>query len=232
MELKLVIEALLFAAEKPLPPKRIQAMLKDAAGCAPTPETEPYANLKEDEIRAALDQLETDYIARSSGIMVQEIADGFQVRTRPQAAVWVEQLFDDPKATRLSQPAIETLAIIAYRQPISRADIEAVRGVAVDGVVATLLDRKLIHIAGRSDQPGRPLLYETTQQFLEDFGLKNLTELPNADELRTIELRRATPMEAVPDVEQQQIPLNENPSPAQEDRPAGQPPVEAAQPES
>lgn len=230
MQLKLVIEALLFAAEKPLLVKRIQAMLKDAAGCAPTPETEPYIALEEEEIRAAMAELEADYTARNSGLMVQEISDGFQIRTRPQYAVWVEQLFDDPKTMRLSQPAIETLAIIAYRQPISRADIEAVRGVAVDGVVATLLERKLIRIAGRSEQPGRPLLYDTTPQFLEEFGLKNLNELPNADELRTIELRGLKPPEA-PTAEQTPL-FNENTGTAQEDRPAGQPTAEAAQPES
>lgn len=233
MELKLVIEALLFAAEKPLPVKRIQSMLKDAAGCAPTPETEPFVALKEEEVRAALDLLETDYIGRGSGLMVQEIADGFQIRTRPAAAVWVEQLFDGPKVMRMSQPAIETLAIIAYRQPISRADMEAVRGVAVDGVVTTLLERKLIRIAGRSDQPGRPLLYETTPQFLEEFGLKNLNELPNADELRTIELRRPGMAEPEkPTAEQPPLFENENQPPAQEDRPAGQPVADAAQPES
>ncbi len=226
----MVIEALLFAAEKPLPAKSIQAMLKNAGGCAPTPETEPYLNLEEDDIKTAISALEADYQARNSGLMVQEIAEGYQIRTRPEAAVWVEQLFDDPKAVRLSQPAIETLAIIAYRQPISRADIEAVRGVAVDGVVATLLDRKLIRIAGRSEQPGRPLLYETTPQFLEDFGLKNLNELPNADELRSIELHR--PAEPEGPKEEQPPLFNENPGPAPEDRPAGQPVAEAPQPES
>ncbi|PAW77076.1 MAG: SMC-Scp complex subunit ScpB [Verrucomicrobia bacterium Tous-C9LFEB] len=230
MELKLVIEALLFAAEKPLLVKRIQTMLKDAAGCAPTPETEPFHSLKEEEIRQALTDLDTDYVTRGSGLMVQEIAEGFQIRTRPQYAVWVEQLFDGPKVSRMSQPAVETLAIIAYRQPISRADIEAVRGVAVDGVVATLLERKLIRIAGRSEQPGRPLLYETTPIFLEEFGLKNLNELPNADELRTIELRRANPPET-PTAEQPPL-FNENPEPAQEDRPVGQPAADAPQPES
>ncbi len=224
----MVIEAMLFAAEKPLPAKRIQTMLKNAGGCAPTPETEPFLNLDEEEVRAAAAALEEDYVARGSALMVQEIGEGYQIRTRPIAAVWVEQLFDDPKSVRLSQPAIETLAIIAYRQPISRSDIEAVRGVAVDGVVATLLDRKLVRIAGRSDQPGRPLLYETTPQFLEDFGLKNLNELPNADELRSIELRRVTPPET-PTAEQPPL-FNENPGPAQEDRSTGQSPTEAAQP--
>ncbi len=120
-------------------------------------------------------------------MMVQGIAGGYQLKSRQEYAVWTNRLFDQPKPTRLSQPALETLAVIAYRQPISRAEIESVRGVAVDGVVATLMERKVIAIAGRSEQPGRPLLYETTGIFLELFGLKNLDELPNADELRRLQ---------------------------------------------
>ena len=122
-----------------------------------------------------------------SSLMVQGIAGGYVLKTRPEFAVWTNKLFDQPKAPRLSQPALETLAVIAYRQPIGRAEIESVRGVAVDGVVATLLERKVIRVAGRSEQPGRPLLYETTPLFLELFGLKNLDELPNADELRRLQ---------------------------------------------
>ena len=116
--------------------------------------------------------------------MVQGVAGGYQLKTRADYAVWTNRLFDAPKAPRLSQPGLETLAVIAYRQPIGRAEIESVRGVAVDGVLATLLERKVVRVAGRSEQPGRPLLYETTPLFLEMFGLKNLDELPNADELR------------------------------------------------
>jgi len=119
--------------------------------------------------------------------MVQGIAGGHTLKSRPEFAPWISRLFDQPKPAKLSQPALETLAVIAYRQPISRAEIESVRGVAVDGVVATLMERKVIAIAGRSEQPGRPLLYETTPIFLELFGLKNLDELPNADELRRLQ---------------------------------------------
>ncbi len=115
--------------------------------------------------------------------------------TRPDFAPWLRQLFPENRPARLSAPAVETLAIIAYRQPVTRADIEAVRGVAVDGVMQTLLDRGLVRIAGRAEVPGRPLLYETTQFFMEHFGLKTLDELPNAHELRKVELPTATPPE-------------------------------------
>ena len=124
------------------------------------------------------------------------------LKTRPESAVWTNRLFEQPKAPRLSQPALETLAVIAYRQPIGRAEIESVRGVAVDGVVATLLERKVIRVAGRSEQPGRPLLYETTPVFLELFGLKNLEELPNADELRRLQ---PPEISHAPEQQQQQL---------------------------
>src|SRR4029079_8224464 len=99
-------------------------------------------------------------------------------------ARWVRQLFPAARPARLTPPSLETLAIIAYRQPITRADVEAVRGVAIESVLQTLMERGLVRIAGRADVPGRPLLYETTQFFLEHFGLRNLSELPNAEELK------------------------------------------------
>jgi segregation and condensation protein B len=97
----------------------------------------------------------------------------------------VRQLYPGPKPARLSPPALETLAIIAYRQPLTRAEIEGVRGVSIEGVLQNLMERGLVKIAGRAELPGRPLLYETTQFFLEHFGLRSLDELPNAEELRT-----------------------------------------------
>jgi segregation and condensation protein B len=102
----------------------------------------------------------------------------------PAYAPWVRQLFPAVKPARLTPPSLETLAIVAYRQPITRADVEAVRGVAVDGVLQSLMERGLVKIAGRAEVPGRPLLYETTEFFLEHFGLRDLDELPNAEELR------------------------------------------------
>ena len=114
-----------------------------------------------------------------------EKAGGWQLVTHPDCAGWVRQFFPGPKPARLSPPALETLAIIAYRQPITRADVEAVRGVTVEGVLQNLMERGLVKIGGRAELPGRPLLYETTQFFLDHFGLRNLDELPNAEELRT-----------------------------------------------
>ena len=113
--------------------------------------------------------------------------------SEPAYANWVRQLFPAARPARLTPPSLETLAIIAYRQPITRADVEAVRGVAVDGVLQSLMERGLVKIAGRAEVPGRPLLYETTQFFMEHFGLRNLDELPNADELRQRYLPTATP---------------------------------------
>jgi segregation and condensation protein B len=230
MELTKVIEALLFAAEKPLTIKDLLATFKDAATAAPGPETEALQKIREGDVRAAIETLEKQYAGRGSGLIIQQVAGGFQMRTCPETVAWVEQLFDRQKASRLSQPALETLAIIAYRQPISRADIEAVRGVAVDGVVATLLERGLIRIAGRAELPGRPLIYETTARFMEDFCLKSLDELPNVEELRKMELQKhhqaakkaELPLQASP------APTHENQHPAPADRSAGSPAAEIA----
>ncbi len=190
MELPRILEALLFASDKPLPLSRFVQILRDAAQAEPGDATEAYANLKEGEVEEALQQLQAGYAEAGAGVALIEVAGGYQLRSQADAATWVRLLFEDAKPPRLSQPALETLAIIAYRQPISRAEMESVRGVAVDGVVATLVERKLIKIAGRSEQPGRPLLYATTPAFLEEFGLKALDELPNADELRRMQLQK------------------------------------------
>ncbi|PTY06698.1 SMC-Scp complex subunit ScpB [Verrucomicrobia bacterium LW23] len=186
MDLHRVIEALLYASDKPLPIKRIQAVLRSAAENSPTDATAALAKTGEKEIRKAIDALEAVYEQERAGLTVLELQEGYQLRTRPLAAPWVRELFDGPKPARISQPALETLAVVAYRQPISRSEMEAVRGVAVDGVVASLLERRLIRIAGRSEGPGRPLLYETTPEFLIEFGLRSLKDLPNAEELRRL----------------------------------------------
>jgi segregation and condensation protein B len=187
MDLPRIVESLLFATDRPLTPKALAHALHQAAKFSPSPETASYEKTSLSEIEAAIKQLNVQLTADGSSLMVQGIAGGYVLKTRAEFAVWTNKLFDQPKAPRLSQPALETLAVIAYRQPIGRAEIESVRGVAVDGVVATLLERKVIRVAGRSEQPGRPLLYETTPLFLELFGLKSLEELPNADELRRLQ---------------------------------------------
>jgi segregation and condensation protein B len=140
-----------------------------------------------------------EYIQQSRAFQLVEKAEGWQLATDPGLAKWVRQLFPAPKPARLSSPALETLAIIAYRQPITRADVEAVRGVNIDGVLQTLMERGLVKIAGRAEIPGRPLLYETTQFFLDHFGLRNLDELPNAEELRRRYLPVAQPVAGIGD---------------------------------
>ena len=217
MDLYRIVEALLFATDRPLTPKAVAHALREAAKFSPTPETAAYEKTRLEDIEAAIEELGRKLEESGSSLMVQGIAGGYQLKTRPEFAIWTNKLFDQPKAPRLSQPALETLAVIAYRQPMGRAEIESVRGVAVDGVVATLLERKVIRVAGRSEQPGRPLLYETTPLFLELFGLKNLDELPNADELR-----RLQPPEPPPHApEQQQLEVGLVPADAAPASPSG-----------
>jgi segregation and condensation protein B len=147
--------------------------------------------VREAEVAGALEQLKLEYVEQARAFQLVEKAEGWQLATEPQYAEWVRQLYPAPKPARLSAPALETLAIIAYRQPIIRADVEAVRGVNIDGVLQTLMERGLVKIAGRAEIPGRPLLYETTQFFLDHFGLRNLDELPNVEELRKRDLPSA-----------------------------------------
>jgi len=190
MTLSRVIEALLFSAQKPL---SIRELTEAVRGATADDESSPneFARVREAEVAAALEQLKIECIEQQRGFQLNEKADGWQLATDPKYAQWVGQLFPAPKPARLRAPALETLAIIAYRQPITRADVEAVRGVNIDGVLQTLMERGLVKIAGRAEIPGRPLIYETTQFFLDHFGLRNLDELPNVEELRTRHLPKA-----------------------------------------
>ena len=187
--LKLVVEAILFASQRPVSMRDLQAILKGASEADKEDSgVAAFASIKEPALRAVIEELETDCGDPSRAYDLRESAAGWQLVTKPVFAPWLRQLFPEYRSARLSAPALETLAIVAYRQPVTRADIEAVRGVAVDGVLQTLLDRALVKIAGRAEIPGRPLLYETTENFMEHFGLRNLDELPNAEELRRIPL--------------------------------------------
>ena len=199
MSLEKVIEALLFSAQKPLSIHEITAAIKGAEGDPASETPNEFARVKNAEVAAALEQLKVEYIQQSRAFQLVEKAEGWQLATDPGFAKWVRQLFPAPKPARLSAPALETLAIIAYRQPITRADVEAVRGVNIDGVLQTLMERGLVKIAGRAEIPGRPLLYETTQFFLDHFGLRNLDELPNAEELRRRYLPVAQPVAGIGD---------------------------------
>jgi len=184
MNLARIIEALLFSAQKPLSTKTIADVLRQA-GAEDEFSPNQFANVRQAEVAAAIEQLKVEYIQHEHGFQLVEKADGWQLASDPKYAQWVRGLFPAPKPARLSSPALETLAIIAYRQPITRADVEAVRGVTIDSVLQTLMERGLVKISGRAEIPGRPLLYETTEFFLDHFGLRNLDELPNVEELRT-----------------------------------------------
>src|SRR6188472_2635112 len=183
MTLSRVIEALLFSAQKPLSIRELTEAIR-GAGAEDEFSPNEFARIREVEVTAVLEQLKIECIEQQRAVQLSEKADGWQLATDPKYSQWVRQLFPAPKRARLSAPALETLAIIAYRQPITRADVEAVRGVNIDGVLQTVMEHGLVKIAGRAEVPGRPLLYETTQFFLDHFGLRNLDELPNVEELR------------------------------------------------
>jgi segregation and condensation protein B len=205
MNLTHVIEALLFAAQKPLTAKELAVAIKGAGGDEELVLNE-FAKVTEAQVAAALEELKIGYVEQSRAFQLAEKSDGWQLVSDPAYAAWVRQLFPAVKPARLTPPSLETLAIIAYRQPITRADIEAVRGVAVDGVLQNLMERGLVKIAGRAEVPGRPLIYETTEFFLEHFGLRDLNELPNAEELRTRYLPVAPQKETAAPVETESAP--------------------------
>ena len=166
-ELKNIVESLLFVADEALSLERLKKTL---------PQADPEA------IREAVAALQADYDARRGGFYLAEVAGGFQFRSRPEYTAWVRRLVD-PKPLRLSKAAMETLAVIAYKQPIIRADIEHLRGVDCGGVLRVLLERKLIRVLGRKEIAGRPLIYATTKIFLETFDLKDLKDLPTPREI-------------------------------------------------
>lgn len=166
-ELKYIIESFLFVSEEPLTLEKMKSAL---------PATDARA------IKEALQTLMVEYDHREGGICLVEVAGGYQLRTRPEYAEWVRKIIQ-PSAQRLSPAALETLAIIAYKQPIMRSDIEHIRGVDAGGILRMLLDRKMIKIQGRKEIPGRPLIYATTRHFLEIFGLKDIKDLPAPKEI-------------------------------------------------
>ncbi len=170
-DIKNIIESFLFVAEEPLTIDRIKSILKQA---------------ERNEIQNALIELSEEYEARKGGFLLREVAGGYQIRTRPEYREWIKLLIQ-PKSLRLSKAALETLAIIAYKQPVIRSDIEYIRGVDCGGILRTLLERKLTRVLGRKDIPGRPLIDDTPKQFLEIFDLKDLKDLPTLEEIEALE---------------------------------------------
>ena len=159
---KAILEALLFASGEPL---TIGAIAK-------------ATSLSEQNIREIIRELTADYRDRNSGVVIAEIADGYEMATDPELAAWIRRMKNVHVSNKLSQPSIETLSIIAYKQPITKVEVDQLRGVNSDAAVKSLLDKRLIKIIGKKESPGRPFLYSTTNEFLQYFGLKNLTELP------------------------------------------------------
>jgi segregation and condensation protein B len=170
-ELKGMLEALLFVHHEPLSLERLVAVLGE---------------IEKSEVRQALEVLRDDYDREGRGLQLVERAGGFQLVTRPDYAPWIKRLDKTKAVPKLSRSALETLAIIAYRQPLVRAEIEEIRRVETAGVLRTLLERKLIRIVGRKEVPGRPILYGTTKDFLKQFGLRDLSELPPLREIKEL----------------------------------------------
>lgn len=188
MELKFVLESLLFSAQKPLNARELRDVLAAAAEHAAGDETvKAFKKVREEMITAVLEELARDHETAARSYRLVCVAGSWQFVTQPEYSTWLKALLGQKaRPSRLSQPALETLAIIAYRQPLTRAEIEQIRGVAVDGVMQTLVERGLVEQVGRAEVIGRPMTYGTTALFLEYFGLRALDDLPAADELRRI----------------------------------------------
>jgi segregation and condensation protein B len=237
MELKYILEALLFAAQKPLSARELREVFAAAVEHAEGDDfVRSLRKVKESELEATLQQLAVEHEQAGRSYRLACVAGAWQFVTQPEYAPWLKALVGHrARPPRLSQPALETLAIIAYRQPITRAEMESVRGVSVDGVIQTLLDRGLVEQVGRAEVVGRPATYGTTPIFLEYFGLRGLEDLPAADELRRLPIEKPPLTTAEPGlatVPPEQLALNpdaaqpapETPPPAPEP-PAQNPPA-------
>ena len=178
-----IVEAILFASDAPLSPGEI---------------ARADESLDEDRVEAALAVLKTEYDDAGHAFELREVSDGVQLMTRPEFAPYLERFDTVPRSSRLSGPALEALAIVAYRQPISRIEVEYIRGVNSTGVIRTLLDRELIAGVGRGEGVGRPVLYGTTPKFMEHFGFPSMEHLPRPEDLPVV-LRERVPLEAKPD---------------------------------
>lgn len=176
-EIKATIENVLLAAGEPVTVDRLAETFQN--------------DVPRKELRQALKDLKEDYASKN--LQILEVADGYQLCTRVEYSDWIKKYLRLDKATRLSQPALDTLSIIAYKQPITRAEVEAVRGVDSSGVIKTLLEKNIVGHAGRKKVLGRPLMYRTTRKFLEYFGLKDLNDMPNLEDFNEAEISGGSP---------------------------------------
>ena len=192
MELKFILESLLFSAQKPMSVKELRDLLANAATTEDADEAaKPFKKTKDEDVTAALEELAHEHETTARSYRLACVAGAWQFVTQPEFSPWLKALVGvKNRPTRLSQAALETLAIIAYRQPVTRAEVEQVRGVNIDGTMQTILERGLVVQSGRAEVVGRPVLYSTTPLFLEYFGLRGLEDLPAADELRRIPVER------------------------------------------
>src|ERR1035438_9583806 len=215
MELKFILESLLFSAQKPMSVKELRDLLTNAATAEDADEAaKPFKKTKDDDVTAALEELAREHETAARSYRLACVAGAWQFVTQPEFSPWLKALVGvKARPSRLSQAALETLAIIAYRQPVTRAEVEQVRGVNVDGTMQTILERNLVEQSGRAEVVGRPALYSTTPLFLEYFGLRSLDDLPAADELRRIPVEHPpSPVTAEPGlatVPPEQLLLNE-----------------------
>jgi len=194
-QLKQVVEVLVFASDIPLPADQIHAIVEEAGI---------------EDISKAVDELNADYRRTDRTFQIIHVGGGYQIVTHENYASWVKKLFQGRLKNKLSQAAMEALSVVAFRQPVSKPEIEAIRGVNCDGVIRTLLERKLITISGRAEGQGKPLLYKTTKEFLRYFGVNDISDLPKPKEIE--ELFKENPLYANPSAENE----GRNPSPKED----------------
>jgi segregation and condensation protein B len=201
MQLTKIVEALLFSYQEPLSVEHMTRAIRETAreifdnarDDAEATAAAPYIKVLEKDVKAAITTLLQHYETDGHSFTLIERATGWRLCAKPEFADWSRALYPEKRTPRLSQAALETLAIIAYRQPITKAAIEAVRGVAVDTLVQQLIDRGLVYVHGRSTLPGKPTLYATTERFLDHFGVREVADLPNAQELQRVPLPEPAP---------------------------------------
>jgi len=192
-QLKSAIEALLFVSNNPLSLDRLKGIFE---------ETQP------EQIHAQILALSHEYDERGAGIMLAEVAGGYQLATRPENVSWIRKFKSVKVSAKLSKPALETLAIVAYKQPITRMEVEAIRGVNIGGIMRNLMERRLVKIVGKKDVPGKPMMYGTTLEFLQYFGLKDLSALPTLKEFQELEAGEEV-MEEIPVAGADTVPSDE-----------------------
>lgn len=181
----------MFNAQRALTAEDIRGVINETAKASEDPQVRAFSKVAIENVQAAIDEIKREFDEANRAFRLICVAGAWQFASKPEFSPWMRTLYGQrQRPPKLSQPALETLAIIAYRQPVTRAEIEQIRGVAVDGVIQTLLERGLIEQSGKADLPGRPALYSTTQAFLEYFGLRSLDDLPAADELRRLQVQK------------------------------------------